>query len=113
MIFEGTNISMIRGDSESFAVNAIDGDGVQLPFEFGDTIYFTVKDNVSTEEKRIQKVITTFVDGEASIEILPEDTKNLYVREYVYDIQWNKADGTVRTIILPSSFIIKGEVTYE
>ena len=60
-----------------------------------------------------QKVITQFEDGNANIEITPNDTKDIPFKTYVYDIQLNRVDGTVNTIIPPSNFTIGGEVTYE
>ncbi len=112
MIVEGTNISMIRGDTEHITVKLAE-DGESVPFEEGDILYFTVKYNTSQEEKLLQKVITEFEDGEAIIEIAPDDTKELPFRTYIYDMQLTRKDGTVTTIIPPSRFTIKGEVTYE
>lgn len=106
-----TNISMIRGDSETITVYCEDNNGAKVNFETGDTIYLTVKQSVNSERKILQKIITEFVNGEAIIEIFPEDTKDFSFRAYVYDIQLTRADGTVTTIIPPSDFVIEGEVT--
>lgn len=113
MIVQGTNLSMIRGDSESITVSLTDEQGSSTPLIDGDTIYFTVKTTVHTTSKILQKVVTLFEDGVAYIEITPEDTKSLIFRDYVYDVQLTRADGTIMTIIPPSKFTIKGEVTYE
>ncbi len=109
----GTNISMIRGDSESITIFLKDSSGNSLSFEDEDTLFFTVKDNIKTDKITLQKIITTFQDGKAIIGIDPEDTKGLRFKDYVYDIQLNRADGYVKTIIPPSKFIIEGEVTYD
>ena len=109
----GTNVSMTRGDSESITVTMKNTEGELVPFEDGDLLYFTIKENINTESKILQKAITIFRDGSALIGILPEDTKSLRCKEYVYDIQLNRIDGTVSTIIKPSKFVIEGEVTYE
>ena len=113
MIIYGTNLSMTRGDSQSIIVSVIDKDGNKVPLITGDVIYLTVKRRVNTEEKVLQKVITQFEDGNATIEITPDDTKDIPFKTYVYDIQLNRVDGTVSTIIPPSKFTIGGEVTYE
>ena len=113
MNIRGTNISMIRGDSQSIIVFIIDKDGNKVPLIAGDVIYLTVKRSVYTAEKVLQKVVTQFEDGNATIEITPDDTKDIPFKTYVYDIQFNRADGTVNTIIPPSNFTIGGEVTYE
>lgn len=112
MQVDGTNLTMIRGDSETITVAAEDGDGVALPFETGDTIYFTVKANTLTTTKLIQKSITAFTDGAAVIELLPEDTKPLRYGSYRYDVQWVH-DGRVTTVVPPSSLVIAQEVTFE
>lgn len=112
MTMVGTNISMIRGDTEAMTV-ACTEDGVARSFVTGDTVYFTVKKSASDTEKVLQKVITTFTDGKALIDILPADTKLLSTKPYIYDIQIVFANGTKKTIINPSVFELTEEVTYE
>lgn len=109
----GTNISMIRGDSENITISLKDVNGDNLYFEDGDTLFLTVKDSVNTDIITLQKIVNTFQDNQAIIEIKPEDTKNLKFKDYVYDIQLNKINGYVKTIIPPSKFTIEGEVTYD
>ena len=113
MKIQGYNISMIRGDTETIKVSCKNDKGESIPFEDGDILYFTVKQSVNTEQKEIQKVITEFPEGIAYINITPDDTKSMGFKKYYYDIQLTRADGTVKTIIPPSIFAIKGEVTYE
>lgn len=109
----GTAISMTRGDSESITFSCQDEDGNKINFVEGDTVYFTIKKSVTTEEKILQKVITIFTNGEAIIVIDPADTKTLKYGTFKYDIQLTSATGSVTTVILPSDFTINGEVTYE
>ena len=113
MEIRGYNISMIRGDTETIKISCKDAQGVDVPLEDGDTLYFTVKSSVNTKEKEMQKVITDFPDGIAYINISPDDTEFMSFRSYYYDIQLTREDGTVKTIIPPSIFIVRGEVTYE
>lgn len=113
MEIQGTNISMIRGDSEVIKVSCRNESGVDFPFTEGDIVYFTVKRSVYTEEKILQKIVTEFTEGAALITILPEDTRELKIGAYYYDIQLNRANGQVKTIIPPSRFTINAEVTYE
>ena len=113
MIIRGKNIHMIRGDTEALQVKLQKEDGTPYFLEEGDIIYFTVKRSPRTDKKEIQKIVTEFVDGVAHIEIKPEDTKELTSRKYQYDIQWTKADGTVKTIVPVSNFVIEEEITYE
>lgn len=109
----GTTMKMLRGDSEYITVSVKDDVGQQIPFVTGDIVYMTVKKNVHMTEKAFQKKITSFINGDVYIEILPGDTNNLSVGDYVYDIQVNRADGRVTTIVPPSTFILMGDVTRE
>ena len=104
------NISMIRGDSESFPVSATDSLGV-VPFVTGDTIYFTVKANINSSVIALTKTITSFVNGEAIIEISHTDTKSLNCGVYKYDVRLLRSDTTVSTIIGASDFTLIKEVS--
>lgn len=113
MKVNGNILSMVRGDSESIILS-LKKDGNMIPFNQGDTVYFTVKQSYTTEDIALQKIITEFnEDGNCIIEIEPEDTKELSFRSYVYDIQLTDSNGRVTTIIPCSNFVIAQEVTYE
>jgi|CZCB01.1.fsa_nt_gi hypothetical protein len=113
MRVNGTDLAMIRGDSESITLSLKDGDAV-IPFVTGDTVYFTVKVSPIVDEIALQKIVTEFnEDGNCIIEIAPNDTKDLRFISYVYDIQLNRFDGTVTTIVPCSKFAILPEVTYD
>jgi len=113
MKVDGKNMSMIRGDSESITVSCSDTNGNIIPLISGDKIYFTVKEDEYRTEKIFQKIITEFTDGKAIINILPTDTKDLKFKTYKYDVQLNRGDGYVKTIIPVSNFTILSEVTYD
>lgn len=113
MIINGTKLSMIRGDTESITISIKDTEGELIPLVIGDTVYFTMKKNMNNETKVIQKVITSFTDGSAIIDLLHDDTKNISFGEYYYDVQVTYENGTVRTVLGPDTFTILGEVTYE
>jgi hypothetical protein len=105
---------MIRGDSETITVALQDSTGAAVPLVDGDVIYLTVKSDTQTDDKILQKVVTSFTDGKAIIAIVPSDTKHLPAPiELMYDVQLSKADGSVITIVKPSKFVVEGEVTYE
>lgn len=104
---------MIRGDSEAIKVSCRNESGVDIPLVEGDIVYFTIKKSTGTEEKTLQKIVTEFVEGAALITIFPNDTRELKTGIYYYDIQLNRANGQVKTIIPPSKFTINAEVTYE
>jgi GH15 family glucan-1,4-alpha-glucosidase len=113
MIVKGNSMSMTRGDSESFTVSYTDALGVNIPLVVGDTIYFTVKENITTLVKILQKIITEFDSGTAVVEIDHIDTEAILYGNYYYDVQLTTAAGKVKTIIIPSKFSITGEITYE
>ncbi len=105
MIINGTKMSMVRGDSESITVRCSQG------FANGDQIIFTMREDVDSPIA-LQKTVTEFPGGEAVIAIDHEDTAPLDFGDYVYDVQWTRADGTVTTIVEKSRFTLREEVTY-
>jgi len=110
MEVNGNTITMINGDSEYILVSFLDANGAALPLVIGDTVYFTMKKNLSDEQPELQKTVTEFIEGKAYIEILPTDTINLN-GGYYYDVQVNRTDGQVTTVIKPSQIIIETGVT--
>ena len=98
-------MSMVRGDSESITVRC------SMGFNAGDQVIFTMREDVDSPIA-LQKVVDSFPDGEAVIAINHEDTSGLDFGDYVYDIQWTRADGTVTTIVEKSRFTLREEVTY-
>lgn len=115
MIVDGTNLSMIRGDTESITISIRDQYEDPIVLKTGeDTVYFTVKLNTTVQEKVLQKIITNFdIAGDAIIELSHYDTKDLPYRSYKYDIQWVDVNGNVRTIVAPALFVIDPEITFE
>jgi len=104
---------MVRGDSESITITLKQEDGIQVPFESGDTVYFTMREALGDNVIILQKIVTGFISGDAVIEIEPVDTATLFFKTYVYDIQWTKDNGQVKTVVPASDFTILGEVTYD
>jgi hypothetical protein len=107
------NIEMTRGDSETIQITFKNG-GAIVPFAAGDTVCFSVKESVNTNQYIFQVKCTIFeADGSAIIQIKPSDTKNCKFKTYKYDIQLTKADGTVTTIIEPHEFRVGEEITHD
>ena len=79
--------------------------------EDGDSVTFTISKQVEEEEPILQKTITNFVDGIATVKLTKEDT-NIEVGTYLYDIQIDTSDGRTDTVIGPAKFTVKGGVTY-
>ena len=104
---DGTNITITRGDTGIFSFAIKDANGQDYDFS-NDTVLFTVKANTYTTTIIFQKQV---IYGE-NIIIAPTDTAQLRYGEYVYDVQLTTAGGIVDTVIPPSKFIVKEEVTF-
>lgn len=120
MIITGRDMSMVRGDSEAFYVTMRDNtsEGNIIPFEEGDTVYFTVREEPEDEIAALEIVVTDFINGEAYIEIAPEDTESLKTMVYTYDVRRVDKAGRVRTIVAhklpnypPTQFFLLPEVS--
>ena len=101
---DGT-ITMIRGDTAEFDIQLTDSDGEPYELLENDSLIFTVKKNTKSDETLIQKT------GDHVV-IDPEDTSDLKYGTYVYDVQFTSSSGKVDTVIPPSKFILKDEVTW-
>lgn len=114
MIINGTNIGLIRGDTAIFSLSLIDMNDNPIIFEVGDKVYFTIKTSTQTNKISVQKVFNVQQSSEElRIELEPSDTRELKYAKYWYDIQYNKANGEVHTVVPASVFEILEEVTYE
>ena len=105
MKVNGTNLSMTRGDSESISVT-ISGYDIQP----GDFLEMTVRQRPASPVVFYKKV-TEFSENKAVISIMPEETSDLSIGDYVYDLQLTFG-GAVKTIVKPSKFTLEEEVTY-
>lgn len=107
-IKENGSIYITRGDSAYITVVVKNGEHVFKPM-MGDMLHFSVKKDVEDTEYIIHKV---FQVGDAIV-INPEDTRNKPFGKYLYDVQLTRPNGEVYTIIEPTLFYIKEEVTHE
>lgn len=85
------NAEMPRGDTGDFTIKPMLSGSPLL--SDGDTVYFTLKTKKDGNIV-LQKTITTFEDGKATIPIAPEDTRYLDVGSYIYGIDIIRGDGT-------------------
>ena len=107
-IKDNGTIYLTRGDSAYLAVN-IKHKGKDYIAQDGDVLTFSVKKDVDDEEYVIKK---TFYAGNAIV-INPEDTKHRPFGKYVYDVQMTTSRGEVFTVVEPTLFYIKEEVTHD
>ena len=77
----------------------------------GDIVYFTVAEDVGSQQKVIQKLVGEFNNGVAQFSISKTDS-DIEPGTYVYDIQVNRADGQVDTVIGPAKFKVIEGVTF-
>ena len=107
MTISGTNISMTRGDTETLTVRC------SKPFAAGDTVYFTVRQDMDSPVA-LQIQVTEFSpEGAAVIVIEHEDTEIMEFGDYRYDIQVTRESGAVTTLVKPSRFTLEEEITYD
>jgi hypothetical protein len=87
-------LSLIRGNSRTYTLTVKTATG--FPYCLKNwVVFFTVKSNKSLPDAQasIQKIITTFSDstggtsGIATISLVPDDTKDLDVGKYDFDIK--------------------------
>lgn len=103
----GNNIRLTRGDTAYLTVPITMDNGEEYAIQNGDTLVMSVKRTVDDSEYCFQK----FVQNDNTIHIDPVDTDVLPFGKYKYDIQLNKADGDVFTLIDVATFEILPEVT--
>ena len=103
---ETKKISMIVKDTGSLTLNV-----ENYVLNEGDEVVFTVNKVREDEHPLIQKRVSVFNDGKATIQLSVEDT-NVEPGDYLYDIQVNGADGRVDTVVGPAKFKFEGGITY-
>lgn len=90
---ENQNITMVKGDTLSFGVMCKNQDGA--PIEF-DTAFFTCKKNGSDTGNIFRKSLNngiTFNDkGAYIVRVAPEDTQNVEIGRYFYDMEVGVGD---------------------
>lgn len=95
---EDEYITMTRGDTLSFGMEIKDdsGSGVDL-----DTAYMTCKKSFTDEtnifKKSLEEGITKVGDGQYAVRVAPEDTKDVAVGKYFYDLEIG-VNGDVFTV---------------
>ena len=106
-INQDTNkMTIIKKDTASFDIE-LDN----YMFTDGDEVIFTVNTDVELEEPILQKIVSHFEDGIATVSLTTEDT-DIEIGTYIYDVQVNTQDGRVDTVIGPAKFVVKGGVTF-
>ena len=96
----GNQIFLTKGDSGTLEV-AITSGGEAYDYS-NDTVKLGIKRQLSDSDCIIEKT----VDENGKITFKPEDTKNINVGSYFYDLKIVTADGEVCTLIGAEQFVV-------
>lgn len=94
---------LTRGDSCEFSIQLYKEDGTPFEPEVDDIVLFSIKKNINTVEPLIEK-------KGLIIHIESEDTRNLPIGIYYYDVKVLFGDGSVQTAIPSNLFEITQNV---
>lgn len=100
-------IYLTRGDTAYLQVAITLDDGTVYTAHEGDTLTLSIKKEMNDTGYALQKVVA----ADEVINILPENTRMLECGKYIYDVQLNTSLNEVFTIISPSGFYLKEEIT--
>lgn len=94
---------LYRGDSWEYTLSFTNNDGSKINIT-GWKIYFTLKKYVwkSDEDADLKEDITEHsnpLEGKTKITLTTEDTKNLGIGVYNFDVQVKRADETILTVL--------------
>lgn len=115
------NIYLTRGDSAALDLQVTDEQ--QQTYDFSeDEVVLTVKRSCTDKKVLIQKTFSDYDSetGKATVVFDPEDTENLPMGDYVYDVQLTHIENAGEenekieraTIITPHTFTLGAEVTW-
>ena len=95
-IHQNYKIEMTKGDTPTFTFELFLPDGTPYEFEDGDSVVFAAKQNKYDNEPAftIEADLITKTIG-----FCEEDTKNLEIGKYIWELSLNKADGYRCTFI--------------
>ena len=102
------NLSMVRGDTFAFGFEVVGVDHL-------DTAFFSCKINADDEiyvfQKSFNNGITDAGNGKYRVRVAPEDTENVEVGSYYYDLEIGK-NGDIYTV-LKGRLKIEQDITRE
>lgn len=111
-----TKISITRGDSAYIEIGINNPDGTEYELQDGDTVQAQVRTVANTGELLIDASIENgklyIDDGVITWYLTPEDTRDLNIGKYSYDVQLVTSNGDVFTFIEDSVFNVTNEVTW-
>ena len=103
------DVRLTKGDSAYITVHLKDLQDQEISPREGDVIRCQIR---TTQGQLVYSGTATVVNNQILWHLVPNDTKNLIVSEYIWDMQLELYDsGDVFTFIPESVFEILGEVT--
>ena len=93
---EDYKIMLTKGDTPTFSFEIFLPDGTLYEFEDGDSVVFAAKQNKYDTEPAF--IIMADLETK-TISFSEEDTKNLEIGKYIWELSLNKADGYRCTFI--------------
>lgn len=107
-IIDGSTVTLTRGDSFYAVVGAKNkSTGQAYTPQEGDVIKFGMKKNAKDAECVVEK---TLDNSTLLLHLEPNDTKELPLGNYVYDIELTTSDGDVDTFINNATLTLVTEV---
>ena len=104
---DGTTITLTQGDSFYAEIEIKNQAGTTYTPQEGDSVRFALKKHYRDAEPLILKQIDT---DTLLLVLSPQETKELKVGGYVYDVELTKANGDVDTFIHEAQLQITHEV---
>jgi len=103
-------IEIVRGTTNMIHIDVLDANGNPYTLQDGEKLIFGVKRNVTDADELIVKTASVAEGGGYVVNLAPDDTDDLTVGKYVYDVGLQSGD-CFYNVIKANSFVIAGNVT--
>lgn len=91
---------LIRGDSAVIEFSLTDDDGQAIPMSMIDTLILTARIHPDCEVLFTKNKEDFILENDIySVEILPEDTQDLNMKKFYFDVEITLTDGTRGTLL--------------
>ncbi len=92
------SIEMTRGDTLRVHFKAMSGD-TEYQYKEGDRLFFYCRPKSEKDTARLPTITKEIPTSTGELHLEPDDTKRLSASDFVYDIELQKANGDIDTII--------------
>lgn len=106
LIIDGNKITLTRGNTAFIEIEIIKDDEPYI-LRTGDSLTLSLK-----RKSDYNKIVLTKVSTTNTITLVENDTKDLSLGAYEYDITFRGNDGIIDTLLF-DTFIVGGECHYE